>query len=194
MPINVAAFNGAEKVTVPKGIKDKPYPAVGDYLYRIDTFRCKQTRKGIDLMAAEFTTVHIFKTEEGKASHPIGEEVCKISLQSSDYYVKDIKAVLTAATGCSDNQIGQEEILESFGFDSKGNELPDGPPLDGQYITIKVSTFELEKKDKPGEFYTITNFERAYSPEELLNILSDEVIEKYYTDEEGNNVLEAMLA
>lgn len=193
MPINVAAFKGSEKVTVNRGLDKKPFPKLGDYLMRLDNFHCVQDRKGIDVMVAEFTTVHIFDSVEGKPSHAIGEELNKVTKQTNDYYVKDIKAIVTACTGCSDAEIGQVEILQAFGYDETGQELPSGRPLDGMYITLRVQTVELEKQDSPGDTFQITNFKSAVAPEDLLNILDDEIIQQFYTDEDGNNVLEAMV-
>ena len=193
MPINMRAFEGAEKVTVNRGLDKLPYPKLGSYLYLLDVFKNAQNRKGLDVMVAEFTVVHVFDTEEDHPSHKVGEKLNKVTTQDNDYYVKDCKAIITACTGCSDDQIGQDEILEAFGFDPDGKPLEGGRPLDGQYITVHVQTVEVEKKDGSGTFH-VTNFKRGFTSEELFDILPDEVQAKFYTDEEGNNVLEQMVA
>ena len=193
MRVNVKAFAEADKIQTKASFEKMEFPKHGDYLYRLDVFQHKEDRKGLGLFVAEFTCVHVFDTVEGKPSHIVGERINKVTKQESDYYVKDIKSIIVAATGCEDSDIGQLEILEAFGCDENGEFLGERP-MDGQYITLRVKTREYESKNKPGNTFPITNFLPAVAPEDLMTILAEDVQAKFYTDEAGNNVLEQMAA
>jgi len=174
------------------------YAKEGRYLYRLDTIEMKPDRFQVPMFVATCTCVHIFHVEPGVSGHRLGATVSILSKTNKNYFMRDVKKVLTAACGCTDAEVGKREAWEACGYNEHGQ--PTGvKPLDGKFITLEVNNVLKNKKDTPAgqesnpEWqYTITNFHGAKDPEFLERTLTPEAKSQFFTLS-GQYVLAAAL-
>lgn len=136
------------------------YIKSGHYLVRVDCCKLDRTRKHEDFAAVEMTVVKVFDNLNGHG-HTLGASVTFIQKRSSDYFLQEINAFISAATGIPNEQVDEGKCMEIFGA---------GNPLQNTVLELVANTI-MTQANKP---FTKINFRRALSASEVKQQLAND--------------------
>lgn len=181
---------------------DGEYLGAGQYLIRIDEVKYNDGRKNESFIISG-TVVHVYRDANGKllgedgfSGHKPGNSVSQVCVRSSDYFLKDVKKFIMAATGTAAEEVTEEDTLEMVGFDAEGEPTGEPGPLDGRFFTMECNnplraSKKLKDDDGNPVMFPNVNWVRRVPCAEVLATISPNALDRFYVCE-GENMLEKL--
>jgi hypothetical protein len=131
---------------------------------------CRQqvAQTGLPFLVARKQVLAVLYSDPSSHPHYVGEVVehCMFySLQYPQYYQRDVKQVISVATGRHPDEITREVAIQM---------TSDAEPLIGFVVECEVSF--RPRPDKNGQLRTSTRYKRRFACAELGNIVAPEVL------------------
>lgn len=152
-----------------KTYSQSEYVREGRYFARIDNVKFNTGRKNNTSLLVEMTTVHVLNDADG-TGHRVGDSITHCMSMNSDYFYRDLKAFLKGAAGLAE-EVSKEDLKLI---------VADDQPLAGTVV-------EMDNKLRTtaaGKAFTTVNHKREVPASELLEVLSEAVIDKFFPDDE----------
>ena len=171
------------------GVKDAKVAMDSTYIrpvhgiLRIDRVKVGKSRKGREFVAVEMTVVKVFDpfTEDGQPPHRPGEAVTDMKMSDNDYFLGEMKAFLANTCDVQPEDVTPEdcELVTS-----------DENPLGGVFVEVLARN----RTTKEGKDFTKISYKRPVSPEELVDLVTEEEITKVFSTEAWEAVVAAASA
>jgi len=175
--------------------KDANYPRAGQYYMRIESVNTDKNRKKEPILLVHLTCLHRLSNGtscqySGMEEHVVGEELADVyKMQGNDYFLPNVKSMLTAILGLNDAGTSDAEWMEACIEMCDEEEQP----LAG--MVIEMQNREVLKQNKKAEdpdcFYTKSSYKRTVPIDEIDKVLSDEVKERLFPQEDIDAILAA---
>ena len=166
-------FSGVEDA---KASGDWNYELPGTYIERIDSVKLKQSRKRRWYLVFEKTILKVIDDNDG-AGHRPGDVVTHMIDTSSDYFLGEIKGILSRILKVDADEVGQEEC-EAITRKAQ--------PLRG----IIVQCTNVNRVTKSDKDFTKIKYERVAAAR-LPKLLGEKAVDRFFPDDQLDALIES---
>jgi len=174
-------FDGIKKA--PRGFQAN-YEKPGRYWVRINACKEGKTRKKKPFVVLEKTVIRVLDDDNGNG-HRMGEDISHMLMEEWDSFLSNIKTIVGDILGIANDEIDEEVTEELCAEVFCAESIFAG-------IVVECNNRNIVKKD--GNDFTTIKYVRDIPPEELLEVLDEKTVERFFKTEDmsGKEWLEAL--
>lgn len=167
----------------PKRI-DSNYEKPGTYWERIDACKTGTSRKGDEFAVLEKTVIRVIDDAEGEG-HRVGENISHMMMKKHDSFLSNIKTLISDIYEISEEDVNEELCEQVF---------PEKDDQESIFAGLIVECSNRNIVTKKNNDFTAVKYVREVSPQEILETLDDESIERFFKTDKmsGREWLEAL--
>jgi len=169
-------FDGIEKARASKGGN---YERAGRYYEYVRRVKLDKNRKGIEFIAVEKVVLQVIALDPVEEPHGVGEQITHLLMSDKDSFLGNVKAMIGAMFG---------EDADAVSAADAEMVVSDTQPAAG--LVIEVNNRQITTK--AGQPFTLVNYVRALSPEEVFQLISPENLERALLPEELDSLRAAV--
>jgi hypothetical protein len=154
------------------GIKNAPrrldsnYEKPGTYWERIDACKDGKSRKGDDFVVLEKTVIRVIDDAEGEG-HRLGENISHMLMKKYDSFLSNVKTIIANIMDIPGDEVTEALCEEVFCPES----------IIGGFV-VECSNRNIVTKK--GTDFTAITYKREVPPQEVLETLSEEDVERFF--------------
>lgn len=148
------------------------YERAGRYLMVVTNAKQGESRKKRKFFAIEKTVLHVFQAPESGEGHKVGDKVSHLLMVDQEPTLPNIKSMIVNVFGVEENEVNKETCWLCFGkkLQPNGEALDVQSPLVGMFV--RMNNYNIITRETQREI-TIKEYERAYTEEEVEEVLTD---------------------
>lgn len=152
------------------------YARTGHYLALIRRVKQDKTRKDVEFVAVEMVNLKTIAAGPSEDPHRVGEQFSWLVMSDKDSFSGNIKAFIMNVAGVQDHEVGEEECVKV---------VSEEQPFGGLIVELNNRLIQT----KAGKPFTLVNFVRTLSPDEVREAISQEILEQVLTKAERERYL-----
>jgi len=147
------------------------YARSGHYLALIRRVKQDENRKGVEFVAVEMVCLKVIAPGPSEEPHRIGEQFSWLVMSNNDSFLGNVKAFVMNVAGLQEHEVTEDDCAAV---------TSDKQPFAG-FIVEMNNRIITTKAGKP---FTLVNFPRSLTPDEVRAIIPEEVLTQVLTKEE----------
>jgi len=155
------------------------YEREGHYLMFIRRIKRDKTRKDIEFVAVEKVCMGILNIEGIKFPHRIGEQLSHLLMSDKDPFLGNMKAMIANIMGAGPEEVNEEACDRIVGDDQ---------PMSCRIVECQNRVIQTKK----GDDFTLINYRRTLSVDEIKAAIPIETLTKFLSKQELEKVLDGV--